>query len=252
MSDYPLVHNRTTASTRGPIEDSAEYFYSCPFPFENASFRRFTSIRSVCLLFSMRRKTIRTPVSDIIFLLHLLISVHLLRMATGTTDNSCCSICQKQKNIFTCPGCARYFCLPHLNEHQEELSVQLGQTEDRCNHFQDTLQHQDVALNQHPLLKQINEWEKESIDKIKRLANDVRLRASACIKESTADLKVQFRRLTEKISQYRKDKDFADNDVQFFDEELQRLKALLDTPPNGQIEFSSVILHQPDSADRQR
>lgn len=214
-------------------------------------FLLFSVRKCIFLLFSMRRKTICTPFSDIIFLSHLLISVHRPRMATGTTHNSCCSKCPKQKNIFPCPGCARYFCSTHINEHQQELSVQLGQTEDRCNHFQDTLQHQDAALNQHPLLKQINEWEKESIDKIKRLANDVRLQASTCIKESTVDLTVQFKRLTENIRQCRKDDDFADNDVQFFDEELQRLKALLDTPPHEQLEYiPSSFISQIQLIDR--
>jgi hypothetical protein len=160
-------------------------------------------------------------------------------MATGTTDKSYCVKCPKQKNISKCEGCARNFCPTHAIEHQQELSLQLGQTEDRYNQFHDTLQHQDAVLNQHPLMKQINEWEKESMDKIRRLALEVRLQASTHIKQSTADLTLQFKRVTEKISLCRKEDDFADKEVQFFDAELRRLKDILDTPSSQQLEYIS-------------
>lgn len=124
-------------------------------------------------------------------------------------------------------------------EHHQELSEQLSHTEDQYNQFTNVLDEKNFEADEHPLVKQINQWEQESMEKIRHVANEVRCQALMRIRNSIADLNLQLKDLTEKLIQCRKEDDFVDKDVQFFDEGLQRLKDILHTSPNHQLNSTS-------------
>ena len=161
-------------------------------------------------------------------------------MATATTAKTHCVKCQKQKSTVKCGGCIKDFCLTHMNEHHQELSAQLAQTEDQYNQFKSTLDDQDVVLHKHPWIQQIGQWEQQSIERIRHVANEVRLQASTCIKDSIANVNLRLERLTEKLVQCRGEDDFADTEVQLFDEGLQQLIATLDAPSQYKLECVST------------
>ena len=123
-------------------------------------------------------------------------------------------------------------------EHHQQLSEQLGQTEDEYNHFKNAIEERRSEPENHSFMQEIDQWEVQSIERIRRVAAKTRLQVSCCIKETTIDLNLQWKCLTEKLARCRKADDFADNDVQFFDEELQKLKKLLDTPQHFKIEYT--------------
>ena len=70
---------------------------------------------------------------------------------------------KKQTNFF-CRGCSKDFCFVHLTEHGQFLNKQFGET---ISHLKNNSQN-------HPLMKQIDEWGNESILKIKQKANECR------------------------------------------------------------------------------
>ena len=139
-----------------------------------------------------------------------------------------------------CGGCSQDFCLADMNKHHKELNEQLSQTENRYNQLKNTFEEQHIKIPKQTLIKQIDDWEKESLDKVRYVANRVRRQLLSRIEDSTAGLNLELKRLTEQLNQCRKEDDFVDKDVQFFDEQFKRLKTLLDTLPDCKLAFRST------------
>ena len=80
-------------------------------------------------------------------------------MATSNVSTICFT-CNAEVTTYPCPGCSEYFCGDDLIKHREELKSQFHQIEDERNHFVETLDDYKNNLNNHPLAKQIAEWER--------------------------------------------------------------------------------------------
>ena len=85
-----------------------------------------------------------------------------------TTGKGRCITCGKEKSSVRCEGCLELFCYNHLTDHRQELSKQLDEIEIDRDLFRQTLTEQ---TNKHPLIKQINKWEEDSIRIIRQTAN---------------------------------------------------------------------------------
>ncbi|CAF1073097.1 unnamed protein product, partial [Didymodactylos carnosus] len=88
-------------------------------------------------------------------------------------SESPCTKCAKNAGITTCDGCLAKFCRRCFNDHRQDLSKEL----DNAVYEHDILK-QELEMpnknNSHHLLKQIDEWKKDSIDKINQLADECR------------------------------------------------------------------------------
>ncbi|CAF2321587.1 unnamed protein product [Rotaria sp. Silwood2] len=160
-------------------------------------------------------------------------------MASTILKNSCVK-CKKTKHTVKCGGCSQDFCLNHMNEHHNELSEQLGTIEDQFNEFNIEIDGQKADPQKHGLMKQIDEWELESIEKIRQTANKARRELSWCMSRFVTDMNVKLKQLNEQITQCRKQEDFSDPDIQFFNEKLERLKETLNKPPYFKVEQYST------------
>ncbi|CAF1196874.1 unnamed protein product [Rotaria sp. Silwood1] len=132
-----------------------------------------------------------------------------------------CAKCKKTKAIVTCKGCSTDFCVDHSNEHHNELSEQLSKAENQFNQFKSEIEVQKAKPQIHELMKQIDQWEYESTKKIRQVADEVRHKLSSYINTFVSDQDIKLKQLSEKIIQYRKDNDFAEPDIQFFNEKLK-------------------------------
>lgn len=109
-------------------------------------------------------------------------------MASTSTKAPCATCGNKAAGIFRCEGCVQVFCRKHLNEHRDTLSHQL----DEIVFEHDTLQHTLVGNSKksntrHPVLKEIDRWEDESIVKIQRLAEEARNEVNRLMNEQTGN-----------------------------------------------------------------
>jgi hypothetical protein len=84
-------------------------------------------------------------------------------MAT-TTGKTQCVTCGKDKVAYKCEGCSQNFCLNHLGEHHQLLIKQLDDLENERNLFRQTLSEQSNHPQKHSLIRQIDRWEKDSIN----------------------------------------------------------------------------------------
>ena len=88
-------------------------------------------------------------------------------MASAATGKAQCCICDKEKIAYRCGGCSQDFCITDLMEHRQTLGKQFDEIEnDRDQFLQILVEHKKNPSN-HLLMQQINQWEKDSIQKIK-------------------------------------------------------------------------------------
>ena len=81
-----------------------------------------------------------------------------LYLCIATVNDKAVSVkCQKQKNTGKCGGCAKDFCITHMNEHHQELSEQLAQTQDQYHQFKNNTEERQSDFHRHPLIKQIDD-----------------------------------------------------------------------------------------------
>ncbi|CAF3209705.1 unnamed protein product [Rotaria socialis] len=162
-------------------------------------------------------------------------------MAMKTTHRAVCCQCRKTKGTLICDECSKGFCPKHMIEHVDDLREQLNKTDDEFSQFKLQIEEQLVKPEAHELMKEIDNWERESIEKIQKMANDIRQELSSCLISFVDDLNAKFRHLTEQFIQCRTEGNIIDSNIQFFNEELNLLKNTLHKPPFFKIQYKSRI-----------
>jgi len=137
-------------------------------------------------------------------------------MATSNTMMKCYA-CQEEIITYMCTGCSKHFCIDDLMKHREELKLQFHQIEDQRNQFAQTLNDEK---NNHPLIQQITQWERISIEKIRQTAQEQR----NLIQQYSQTIEVKLRLFTEEMQNIVKKKDFNEIILKKLQIELEDLK----------------------------
>jgi hypothetical protein len=96
-------------------------------------------------------------------------------MATPTESiQTKCSMCNEETSTFLCRGCSKDFCPEHLTEHLQILKRQLHEIQNDYNEFRQIVIDQKSNPEQRLLIKEVNQWEEDSIKKIKQTAKECR------------------------------------------------------------------------------
>jgi uncharacterized Fe-S cluster-containing radical SAM superfamily protein len=108
----------------------------------------------------------------------------------ASSSKAPCATCgNKGVGIFRCEGCLQVFCRKHLNEHRDLLSHQLDEIVLEHDTLQQSIvENKGTQNNEHPVLKQIDKWEKDSIRKIQQLAEEARQQVKELIGTQTGTL----------------------------------------------------------------
>jgi hypothetical protein len=162
-------------------------------------------------------------------------------MATAT-GKTCCVICGKGKATLKCGRCSQDFCYNHVADHRQELNKQLDEVEVDRDVFQQTLIDQTTDSKKHALIKQIDEWERESINKIRQTAEETRQLVWQHTMEHTTRIEIRLNKLTDELRQGRQENDFFETDLNQWKEELKRLTGELATPSNIKLNQHSTSL----------
>jgi len=137
-------------------------------------------------------------------------------MATSNTIMKCYA-CREEITTYICTGCSKHFCVDDLMKHREELKLQFHQIEDQRNQFAQTLNDQK---NNHPLIQQITQWERASIEKIRQTAQEQR----NLIQQYSQTIQVKLRSFTEEMQKTVKKKDFNEIILKKLQIQLEDLK----------------------------
>jgi hypothetical protein len=132
-----------------------------------------------------------------------------------------CVKCDKGGGIFTCDGCQKSFCVKHVNEHRQDLGVEL----DNIIQEHDSLQHEIMRLSLgHSSLEKIDQWEKDSIEKIQATAENTRTNLQTILGQSKDRLlKICYDTAVDLRSSREAD-DFAENDLIRWKKELKKVR----------------------------
>ncbi|CAF2150790.1 unnamed protein product, partial [Rotaria magnacalcarata] len=111
-------------------------------------------------------------------------------MATSATTSKQCFICEKDKaTLYQCEGCSEKFCFTDLLKHRQENVLELENIVTDCDTFQQNISEQEKDLYHRSLVKQVNEWERDSITKIKQTAEDCRQKLIKPTDDNIAEIK---------------------------------------------------------------
>ncbi|CAF1328170.1 unnamed protein product [Rotaria sordida] len=163
-------------------------------------------------------------------------------MAAATTDRNFCGICRKAKGISKCEGCSKIFCYNHFVDHRQELNQQLDEVEVTRDIFQQTLSEHASELKYHSLEQQINDWERDSIEKIWQTADEGRKLLLKYTAKSITDIEITLNQLTEQLKQSRQANDFVETDLCQWKEQLIQLTDELNKPSKITIRQDSKAL----------
>jgi chromosome segregation ATPase len=162
-------------------------------------------------------------------------------MATATIKNRCV-VCGKEKASVKCEGCSRTFCYNHMTDHRQELSKQLDEIEVTRDLFRQTLTEQSTEPRKHPLIQQIDQWERQSIDKIRQTADKARQLLLTHTTSHVTKIEVKLGKLTDQLRQNREESDFVETDLNHWKDELTRLTKEFAEPPNISIRQDTTSL----------
>lgn len=97
------------------------------------------------------------------------------------TQKEQCSICRVTTDIYACRSCSKDFCFGHLSEHRKEVNTKREKIQTDIKEFQQVLPDQQ----QQPVLRQIDQWEKDSIATIQKTADQYRTKVINYTKKMT-------------------------------------------------------------------
>ena len=149
---------------------------------------------------------------------------------------SLCKACNKAPSVFFCQGCQKDFCTGHAKEHRQELSKQLDTIILEHDQLKQNLADFRETSTQHPLMQEINQWEMQSIDKIRKAANEARKELTAAVDGCRTKITDELKHLTQELTIARSEDNFIEIDLQEWMERLQKWTKDFNTPSSVNIE----------------
>jgi hypothetical protein len=153
-----------------------------------------------------------------------------------TTKRSLCKACNKAPSVFFCQGCEKDFCIDHAKEHRQELSEKLDTIIIEHDQLKQNLAECTDKSSRHPLMKEIDQWEKESIDKIRKAADDARKQLSNVVDSHTTKITEDLKHLTQELTTARSENNFIEIDLKEWMERLEQWTKDLNTSSSINIQ----------------
>ena len=134
-----------------------------------------------------------------------------------------------------CSGCSKHFCFDHLLEHRRDIEQEFHQLEN--NHDQIREQINDLQINptKHSIIKQIDQWEKDSIDKIKQQAQQCRTQFIHHSNSFLRQIEEELNHLAKQITGIHQKNKFNEADLNDLKKRLAKLEEELNQPTNLSI-----------------
>jgi hypothetical protein len=153
-----------------------------------------------------------------------------------------CVKCGKERGMLKCSGCLETYCYDHLNDHRQELNQQFDQIEFNRDLFRQTLNEQMIKNKYSLLIEQIDQWESNSIEIIKQIANESRQKLIEHKNNYFYQMEINLNKLTDQLRQTRQENNFNEMDLNQFKQTFLQLTRELHQSPNILIQQDSIPL----------
>ncbi|CAF0851495.1 unnamed protein product [Adineta steineri] len=163
---------------------------------------------------------------------------------SATVTKVQCIKCGKGRATSKCSGCLRDFCYNHLTNHRQELNQELRELETNRDLFRQTLNEYSIDSQKESLIKQIDQWEYDSIETIQQTAKLCKQTLIEYTTENINQIEINLRRLTEKMREIREENDINEIDLKQITDKLKQLTEQLDELCNISIhQISSLLIN---------
>ncbi|CAF1529960.1 unnamed protein product, partial [Adineta steineri] len=153
-----------------------------------------------------------------------------------------CFTCDKEKITYPCKGCSKEFCLTHLTEHQQILNDQLNHITNEYNEFKQRI-NERKQNPQNPqndlLLKQIDQWETDSIEIIQQKAEECRKIAMGHLPTFFNNIEKKFNNLNEYIKQIHQENECNEINLNYLRSQFIEITQELNNPLKVSIKEDS-------------
>ncbi|CAF0931351.1 unnamed protein product [Adineta steineri] len=150
-----------------------------------------------------------------------------------------CFKCNKDKITYPCEGCSKEFCLTHLTEHQQNLNEELNYIINDYDQFKQRINEQKQNPQNNSLIKQINQWERHSIEKIQQRAQDCRNIVTEYSPTFINEIEMKFKDLKKQIKQIQKENEFNEINLNYLTNQLIEITEELYNPSKISIQQNS-------------
>ncbi|CAF1580881.1 unnamed protein product [Adineta ricciae] len=140
-----------------------------------------------------------------------------------TTNEAQCFLCKKHTSTYSCRGCSNEFCLDDLMKHRQDLTGEFKTIINNYDQFRENLQQRKTNPQYYSLFKQINRWEKNSIEIIRRTAQQCR---QIFLKENEKfliDIEVKFNKLIKEIKEIEEENEVNETNLKDLKEKLTKI-----------------------------
>ena len=141
------------------------------------------------------------------------------------TTQTLCASCAVERGITSCEGCRRKFCSTCLQNHRQELLLQLDELTNQRNELSQTIeQHLSTdAAHIHPCYNQVDQWEKQMQANTRRIASNAREQIRQSLSGTKTNIRSELDGLTVDLMQHQKTGDFVEDDIGRIKQQLNRL-----------------------------
>ena len=156
-------------------------------------------------------------------------------MATANVKIPCYS-CQKDTRTFICQGCSQSFCLEDLTKHIQELNKNFEEIETSHEQFGQLINDRKQNPNYDSLMKQIDQWEKQSVNKIKQVAENCREKLINFTNGCLSKFESKLNNLVRELKEIRDQDKFNEIDLNQMKTRLNKLNEEFDEPKDISIQ----------------
>ncbi|CAF0820253.1 unnamed protein product [Adineta steineri] len=160
-------------------------------------------------------------------------------------NKTLCFTCSKEKITYLCRGCSKEFCFIHLTEHQQNLNEELNYIINDYDQFKQRINEQKQNPQSHSLIKQIDEWERNSIEIIQQKAQECRKIVIEYPQKFIDEIEKKFNDLSEQIKQIHSENDFNEINLNYLENQLiQITKEINNLSTNSIKEDSQSFINE--------
>ncbi|CAF1364354.1 unnamed protein product [Adineta steineri] len=156
-----------------------------------------------------------------------------------TNNKTLCFKCNKEKITYSCEGCSKRFCFTDLAEHKQILNDELNHIINDYDQFKQTINEQKQNPQIHSLVRQIDQWETNSIEKIQQKAKECRETVIKYSQRFINDIELKLNDLSEEIKQIHKENEFNEINLNYLTNQLRKITEELNDPSKISIQQNS-------------
>ncbi len=164
-----------------------------------------------------------------------------------------CSVCNKELGPMHCTGCDEYFCWKDYKTHREGMFSMMDKIIEERNRLQDEInnrvQHND---QEDPLIAQIDQWQKNTIEKVKQVAAQARHQASELLNTKRFKINTEFKNFSQELAHLKESENYVEHDLKRLNQMISRFKQdltqsaqpttnVLHTEQSDEINWESLI-----------